>query len=86
MDNRRLGVSRRSPGRQCQRWVRCDSDAGQALVPYQLALKAPVGSEKVKLTAEAHVVRLEHEGFAVEWREFAPAGIRGLLRAARARF
>ena len=44
----------------------------------------PGGSGKGKWLAEAQVVRLEGNGFAVEWCEFAPLLARALIRNARA--
>ena len=37
---------------------------------------------KVKMTAEAQVVRVTNTGFAVEWCEFAPSSIELLMRSA----
>ena len=42
------------------------------------------GTGKGKWMADAQVVRLEGNGFAVEWCEFAPQLARALLRNARA--
>jgi hypothetical protein len=50
----------------------------------KLKIEAFPGPSKVKLTAEALVVRVEPGGFAVEWCEFAPPAIRALIRSARA--
>jgi hypothetical protein len=44
----------------------------------------PGGPGKGKWLAEAQVVRLERNGFAVEWCEFAPLLARALIRNARA--
>jgi hypothetical protein len=41
------------------------------------------GVGKTRSTAEAQVVRLEEDGFAVEWSEFAPLVARALIRNAR---
>lgn len=39
---------------------------------------------KPKWTAEAQIVRVENDGFAVEWCEFAPPAVRAVIRDARA--
>lgn len=48
-------------------------------------LAPPGGPRKGKWTTEAQVVRLDGNGFAVEWCEFAPLLARALIRNAEAR-
>src|ERR1700761_2313162 len=46
---------------------------------------APVlGRKPERVRLDAHVVRQETEGLAVEWCEFAPSSVRELIRANRA--
>jgi hypothetical protein len=50
----------------------------------RLRVAPPGGPGKGKWTTEAQVVRLDGNGFAVEWCEFAPSLARALIRNARA--
>ena len=55
-----------------------------ARVTVRLKLDENIDRSKGKWTAEGHVVRIEDDGFAVEWREFSPPAIRALIRIERA--
>jgi hypothetical protein len=50
----------------------------------KLRMSTANGLAKNRYTTEAQVVRLEKDGFAVEWCEFAPPAARALIRNARA--
>jgi PilZ domain len=56
----------------------------QPLSRVKLQIKGFKGPGKVKLTAEAQVVRVERDGLAIEWCDFAPPAARALIRNARA--
>jgi hypothetical protein len=50
----------------------------------KLQARTSMGKGKAKLTAEAQVVRVQDDGFAVEWSEFAPPAVRAIIRDDRA--
>jgi hypothetical protein len=54
------------------------------LARIRIRLASLPGHKKVKVLLDAHVVRHDPGGFAVEWCEFAPGPVRALIRAHRA--
>jgi len=50
--------------------------------PRITCIKVEFGTPQQRVLIEADVVRRTHDGFALEWREFAPRAVRRLLERA----
>jgi hypothetical protein len=53
------------------------------LVRIRIRIGSLAGQKQAKIMLDAHVVRQESGGCAIEWCEFAPSSVRTLIRAGR---